>query len=279
MLDQATRLREIAEYHCERPKLNKPHIITIASGKGGVGKSTVALNIAVSLAKSGHATLLFDADENLGNIDVMAGISPLWRLGDVLRGEKDIEDTLLTPMKNLSILPGSSGDSRYIRMSLEKQKDMLRDCADLETHFDFLVIDTSAGIREETIGLAIQSHETIIVTVPQPTAIMDAYALIKMITMNDAMVPIKVAVNNARSSEEGEETADKLLQVVRHFLGRDIHVLGLIPYDANVSDAIARQNALVCEFPLSGASLSLQLMAERIAEQALVSGVRRFQSL
>ena len=163
-------------------------------------------------------------------------------------------------------------------MSLERQNDLLRDCADLDTRFDFLVIDTSAGIREETISFVIQSHEAIIVTVPQPTAIMDAYALIKMITLNDAMVQLKVVVNNTKSPDEGEETAAKLQQAVRHFLGSDVQYLGSIPYETSVADATVRQNAVVREFPLSGAALSLQLMAERIAEHALTSGVRRFQS-
>jgi flagellar biosynthesis protein FlhG len=279
MLDQATRLREIAEQHCMRPRGSKPHIVTVASGKGGVGKSTVALNLAVSLAQSGHRTLLFDADENLGSIDVMAGLSPVGRLGDVLRGERDLADVLLSPLQNLSILPGSSGDMHYVHMSIEQQKEILRDCADLETPFDFMVIDTSAGLRGETINLTIQSHEVLIVTVPQPTALMDAYALVKMITLHDTMIPLKVVVNYALSSEEGEETACTLQQAVRHFLNRDVHYLGSIPYDTSVADAIMRQSALMCEFPLSGAALSVQLMAERIAERALASGVRRFQAL
>lgn len=278
MLDQATRLREIAEQYCERPRSAKPHIITVTSGKGGVGKSTVALNLAIRLAQLGNRTLLLDADENLGNIDVMAGISPKLRLGDVLRGERDIEDVLVSPMRNFSILPGSSADVNYPPMTIEKQKELLNDIAGLEYPFDFLVIDTAAGIGQDIVSLAVQSHETIIVTHPEPTAVMDAYAMIKMITCADALIPLKLVVNSARVPAEADDTAAKLQLAVKHFLNRHVQYLGAIPYDTNVRQAIIRQNAVVAEFPTSAASLSLQWLAGKIVEQAADTRVRRFQT-
>lgn len=277
MLDQATRLREIAEQKCSRSHPTKPHVITIASGKGGVGKSTVALNLALRLADLGSNTILLDADENLGNIDVMAGISPRLRLGDVLRGEKDIEEVIVSPSKNFSILPGNSGDSGYPIMTMEKQTELLNDIADLEQRFDYLVIDTSAGIGQDIINFAVHSHETLIVTNPEPTALMDAYALIKMITLADALAPLKIIVNAARTPGEADETAAKLQMAVKHFLQKHVHYLGSIPYDTSVAKAVSRYRPVIKEYPVSGASLSIHMLAGRLVEQTANRNARRFQ--
>jgi flagellar biosynthesis protein FlhG len=279
MVDQATRLREIAEQYCERPRIAKPHVITVTSGKGGVGKSMIALNLAVRLAELANQTLLFDADENLGNIDVMAGISPKARIGDLLRGEKDLEDILISPMKNLSILPGHSGDDECPTMTIAKQKELLDDITDRERRFDYVVIDTSAGLGENVVSCAVHSHETLVVTNPEPTALMDAYAIIKMISLADAMVPVKIVMNAAHDSDAADDSAAKLQMAVKHFLKRHVQYLGSIPYDISVSKAIHHQRAVVKEFPMSRASLSLNMLAERIVEQATSTRVRRFQTV
>ncbi len=278
MLDQATRLREIAEKYCERPAAVRPHILAVTSGKGGVGKSTVALNLAFRLAEMGSRTLLFDADENLGNIDVMAGISPARRLGHVLRGECDIETALESPMQNLFILAGSSGEMGYQRMTIEKRRELVNDFEDLEQQFDHIVIDTAAGIGEDVVSCAVQSHEAIIVTQSEPTAVMDAYAVIKMISLTDSLVPLNLIVNAARTPAEADDTATKLRQVVQHFLHRQLTYIGSIPYDTNVSKAVVHQQPVVTEFPVSAAALSLRLIAERIYEQAPRMRRRRFQT-
>jgi flagellar biosynthesis protein FlhG len=278
MFDQATRLREIAERYCERPAQAKPYVITIASGKGGVGKSVIALNLGMRLAELGNATVVVDADENLGNIDVMAGISPLHRLGNVLCGEADIEDALVSVAENLHVVAGDSGNADHQSMTIDQQKQLLQDLAEMDAGFEFVVMDTAAGIGQNVIGSAVQSHETIIVTMAEPTAIMDAYALIKMISLADSLVPLKLIVNAARSAEEADDAATKLQRAVKHFLNRHVHYLGFVPYDTNVSKAIVRQLPIVKEFPHSGASLALNLLAEKIQEQKNSMRIRRFQA-
>ncbi len=278
MLDQATRLREIAEMYCERPSSARPHILTVTSGKGGVGKSTVALNLAIRFAEMGSNTLLFDADENLGNLDVMAGISPERRLGHVLRGECDIQAALESPMENLHIIAGSSGEMGYQRMTTDRRRELVNDFQDLEQRFDHIVIDTSAGIGDDVVSYAVQSHEAIVVTQSEPTAVMDAYAVIKMITLTDALVPLNLIVNAAHYPAEADGTAAKLRQIVYHFLNRQITYLGSIPYDPNASKAIVRQNPLVKEFPGTDAAVSIQVIAEKICEHAPSMLRRRFQT-
>lgn len=275
MLDQATRLREIAEQYCERPRVARPYIISVVSGKGGVGKSTIALNVAILLAESGNRILVLDADENLGNIDVMMGISPAMRLGQVLSGERDIEDVLVSPIERLSILPGNSGDTKYRAMNVERQKELLNDIAELEPRFDYLVIDTSAGIGDDIVNFALHSDETLIITNPEPTSVMDAYAVIKMISLADPLVYLKLIVNNERAKGEGEETARKLRLAVKHFLDRDIVFAGSMPFDAHVTEAAMKQSPLATEYPLSGASLALGVIAGQIVENAARVNRRR----
>lgn len=277
MRDQATRLREIAETYCERPA-TRPYTITVTSGKGGVGKSTIALNLAVCFAQLGTATALLDADDNLGALDVMAGVSPTRRLGDVLRGNADIDDALVSPMRNLFLLAGNSGESDAARLNVTNQQNVLAAFADLDTPCDYLLIDTAAGIGEDVVGFAVRSHETIVVTVPEPTAVMDAYAMIKMITRADAAAPIQIIVNGAHSAAEADDTAAKLQLAVKNFLHRHVHYLGWIARDANVSHAIRRQSPLVKEFPLTGASLALHMIAERMLAHTAGARVRRFHA-
>lgn len=277
MFDTEARLQEIAELHCTRPDSERLHIITVASGKGGVGKSTVALNVAWHLAQLGRKTLILDADENLGNIDVMTGVSPKMRLAHVLRRERDIEDVLVTLSKNLTILPGNSGDVDYPGMTIQQQRELLNDIGELDHGFEYLVIDTSAGVSEDIINFALHSHETLVVTSPEPTSLMDAYALIKMVSLTDPHVPLKIVVNCARTATEANETARKLQMVVTKFLKRQVYYLGSIPFDTNVTRAIIQQVPLVAEFPSTSASQALQWIAERIAEQKMHSGVRRIQ--
>ncbi|MER3522585.1 MAG: hypothetical protein C4326_00595 [Ignavibacteria bacterium] len=279
MLDQATRLREIAERYCSRPAGIRPHTIAVASGKGGVGKSTVALNLAVLLAANGAATLLLDADENLGNLDVMAGVAPKHRLGSVLSGERDVHDVLVPLSERLALLPADSGSTDYRQMTIEQQRTLLNEIADLEQRFAYVVIDTAAGLGTDVIGFVVRSDEAIIVITPEPTAVMDAYALIKLVTAADPMVPLRVVINNARSAGEAEETVRKLQTAVRHFLKRHVHFLGSIPADPHIGKAVVQQTPVVKAFPLCHASLSLSALTETVMEQTERTRGRRFATV
>lgn len=279
MLDQATRLREIAERHCTRPKHDGPYVMTVASGKGGVGKSTVALNIAIRFAQAGRKTVLVDADDNLGNLDVMLGLCPAMRLGSVIRGDRDLEEVMVTPMPNLAVLPGSSGDPAYPEMTLEDQTLLLNDVKDVNRNADFIVIDAAAGIGKRVLNYALHAHEVLLVTVPEPTAVMDAYALVKMLTAADEHLPVKLIVNAVHLPEEGEETALKLQKAVGHFLHRSIQYIGSIPFDRHVAQAVMRQRPVVKDFPVSAAALSIGVIAERILAHVATRGIRRYQSV
>jgi flagellar biosynthesis protein FlhG len=269
MDDQMTRMRELIAEH--RSKLNRSprmasYIITVTSGKGGVGKSTVALNMAFLLSKTGHRVLLVDGDVNLGNLDVMMGISTGHRIGEVIRGEYDIEDILVSVTDTLKLLPSNSGESKYVTMTAEKQRNLFRDLRSLEEPFDYIIIDSATGISPEIIGFALNADETVVVTSSETTAVLDAYAVIKVLLMNHYENNIGVVVNGVVYPPDADDTVKKLQIAVDHFLRRTIQYHGLIPFDQNVKRSIDQQKILAEGFPSTAATLSLQSIAQKIIE-------------
>ncbi len=278
MPDQATRMREIAHQYREAALAAKPYMLTITSGKGGVGKSTIALNLAIKLCDLGKRVLLFDADANLAGIDVMLGISPRFRLSHVLRGERDIEDVLFSPYTRLKILAGSSGEVDYPILTGSVQSQLLDDLFMMEERFDVLLVDTGAGLNPEIIGYAERADETLVVTGVEPTAVMDAYAMMKVIIAGRGDAQISLLLNNARLPGEAEEAAAKLQLAVANFLKREIQYLGSVPFDPNVAKAVKLQLPVVRAFPLSAASLSLQSLAQMLIRRSINASVRRASS-
>ena len=267
--DQATRLREIAYGRLALPTPAQPRIVTITSGKGGVGKSTLALNLSIAMCMRGEKVVLVDADANLGSLDLMLGIAPEVRLGHVLRGDRDIEDAMVSPLAGLRLLPGSSGDIEYPAGDHEARRSLLADLRQLEDRPGLIIIDTAAGLTPEIISFAGEADETIVVTSPEPTAVIDAYAMIKVIHTAIPDMPVSVVMNAVRVLSEADDAVGKLAVAVNRFLGFSFSYRGAVPFDQNVARAIARQRPVLQEFPASGASLSLNAMAEQLFGRSL----------
>lgn len=265
--DQAARLREIARKGPGNgPDTIPPVILTVTSGKGGVGKSTVALNLAITMCDFGKNVFLFDADANLANLDVMLGISPDNRLGNVLRGELSIAQAVTFPYNRLTFLAGSSGDARYPHIDGSIQEYILDQITISNEQLDYIVLDTSAGLNKEIVNYSLYSDESIIVTTPEPTSVMDAYAMIKIISMAKPEHRFKMIINSAKSQKEADETAEKLHMVVSHFLNIQTDYIGTIPYDELVVKAISRQDILVKKYPRTRASISIREIARKIID-------------
>lgn len=265
--DQAARLREIARKGSGNGSdTTPPVILTVTSGKGGVGKSTVALNLAITMCDFGKNVFLFDADANLANLDVMLGISPDNRLGNVLRGELPIAQAVTSPYNRLTFLAGSSGDVKYPHIDGSIQEYILEQITISNEQLDYIVLDTSAGLNKEVVNYSLFSDESIIVTSPEPTSVMDAYAMIKIISMAKPNHRFKMIINSAKSQKEADETADKLQMVVSHFLNIQTDYIGTIPYDDLVVKAISRQDILVKKYPRARASISIRKIARKIID-------------
>jgi flagellar biosynthesis protein FlhG len=264
MPDQAERMRQIAELY-RRPA--RPHVMTVTSGKGGAGKSTVALNLAITFCDMGKRVILLDADANLGGLDVMLKLSPRFRLADVLREDVDLEDALMTPREGLRVLAGNSGEIDYPLLTPGVQERLIDEIIGLRERYDVLMIDTAAGLTPEIIQFAQPADETLIVTTTEPTAILDAYAMMKVLWSARGDATVNLIVNAVREPAEADETVNRLRLAVDHFLGRSFGYPGFVPFDACVHKAIVEQEPVITRFPRSAAALSIKAIGRAMAAE------------
>jgi len=266
MKDQADRLREIIDnlkrnqiinnnnYVNSRKKTNSARIITITSGKGGVGKTNVAVNMSIALSNIGYKVALIDADLGLANIDVILGVSPKYSLADILHYDIDIMETLSEGPGGIKFISGGSGVEELVKLNKEQLEKFISNIEILDNYFDIILIDTGAGLSDNVLSFVMASAEVIIVTTPDPTAITDAYALIKIISSRDRNKDVKIIVNRAESIKEANDVLDKLAFVSNRFLGMKILPLGLVLYDESVVKAVKLQQPFLISNPNSHAS-------------------------
>lgn len=276
MNDQAEALRQLVHTR-ELPKTAATRIVTVTSGKGGVGKSNFSLNFAMALQKRGYSVLLFDADIGMANIDVLLGTPAQYSLIHLLKREKTIWDIIQTAPGGLRFIAGGSGFQELVRLSEEELDYFAEQIGLLNGHADFLLFDTGAGLSKETLRFITAAEETIVVTTPEPTSITDAYALIKMVKTMGHDVAFRLVVNRVGDDREGKQTADNIQQVAAKYLGLELPVLGYIPDDSNVSKAVKRQTPLTTAYPDSAATRGIDRIAsrfllERTAERRSITG-------
>lgn len=246
--------------------------IAVTSGKGGVGKTSVVVNLAVALARMRNRVGILDADFGLGNVDVLLGLAPECHLGHLLSGEKDIEDIVVSGPQGVKILPASSG-LRELTALTERQWLRLADglerlCRDL----DFLLIDTAAGVSDNVVELLLSAQRVLVVTSLEPSAMVDAYAMIKVLTTNEASKEIAVLVNGARDGDEAEMVFRQLEVATSRFLQRELRYFGFVPFDPAVREAVLVQRPIVDHRPQSPASRCFRMLASKIAGLAPVGG-------
>ncbi len=269
--DQASRLREIVLQKIHRPSPQPSRMIAVGSGKGGVGKSTISLNLAVALSTTGKKVLLVDSDHNLGNIATLCGIVPTKTLGDVLRGEYDLTEVLINLFERLDFVAGSSGETDYPLVTEKEIQHVVGLLTNIDRHYDFIILDLAAGISPSIISLAIAANETLVITTDEPTAVMDAYAFIKSIVLLKPHQPINVIVNNVPTIKSADETFKKLRLAVHTFLHRTVDYYGGIPTDKRMQQAIYSQKPLLSIAPHSAAALSIRSCMQRILQHQPVN--------
>jgi flagellar biosynthesis protein FlhG len=240
-------------------------VIAIASGKGGVGKTNVAVNLSVALARLGHRVGLFDADFGLGNVDVLLGLTPEYHLGHLLAGEASLEQLLLSGPAGVQIVPASSGLRSLTALSAA-QRAILGSAFDrLCASLDFLLIDTASGISDNVVDAMLLAGRVVIVTSVEPAAIVDAYATVKVLTAAAPAMEIGIVVNNVRSGEDASLAYRQLDVAANRFLARSLKYYGFIAEDRAVRDAVLIQRSIVDHLPQAEASRCFRILAARIA--------------
>ena len=248
----------------------KPQARTIAvtSGKGGVGKSNIALNLAISLAKFGHSVCLLDANLGLGNIDLLCGLNGYWNLAHVISGARTLREIMLEGPAGIHILPGASGLQDVADCSTVAQREILTQLEEIERTHDYLIIDTGTGIHKSVRQFVCSADIILVVTTPEPTSIADAYATLKALTSTpDLMVPM-VIVNQADSPEQAREIISRLQQTARSFLHASIASAGFIPRDAHVTQAVIRRTPFTMEDSRCPAARAIEQLARRMINQS-----------
>jgi flagellar biosynthesis protein FlhG len=239
--------------------------IAVTSGKGGVGKTNVAINLAVALARLRHRVAILDADFGLGNVDVLLGLAPSLHIGHVLAGEKQLSDILVAGPRGVQVIPASSGMPQLTALT-GGQWDLIGDAIDeIAEDFDYLIIDTGAGISGNVIDAIRIASRALVVTSLEPTAVVDAYAVIKLLSTTDPSQEIGLVVNNARDASEAQLVFAQLEVAASRFLNRRLTYFGFIAHDPSVRDAVLVQRPIVDHLPQSPASRCFRILASRLS--------------
>ncbi len=239
-------------------------IIAVTSGKGGVGKSNFVANTAIALAQRGERVIILDADFGLANIDVLYGMSPTWNLGHVLRGEKKFLEVVVKGPQGVMIIPATSGVQEMAELSSYQREELLGQLNLLSEYADYLFIDTASGITQNVTDLLSLADEIVVVTTPEPTALVDAYAIIKLVNTESELKPISVVVNQVEYPNDAGLVVDELNQITGKFLKRKITLLGGIEKDTHLVQAVQAQQSLLEYAPNSPAAKSFRVVADRI---------------
>jgi flagellar biosynthesis protein FlhG len=242
-------------------------VFSITSGKGGVGKTAVVANLAVLLARMGKRVLILDADLGLANIDVVFGLAPGHNLNHFFSGEQGLEAILTDGPEGIKIIPAGSGVQRFTRLDSEQKMRLLEALDTMNSDFDFVLIDTEAGISENVTYFNTAAQEILVVTTPDPTAITDAYALMKLLSNQYHEKHFNLIVNFIKNEDEALDVYRKLTMVANRYLDISIDYIGSIPRDKLMVDAIRKQQVLVQLFPESKTAVAFEALARTIVQE------------
>lgn len=262
-MDQATRLRNLIKNQEEQKKTTAT-VITVTSGKGGVGKSNTSVNLAIQMQNLGKRVIILDADFGLANVEVMFGIRPAFSLADLIFKNKQLKDIIAEGPRGIGVISGGSGIQEMANLTKYQIENLTSKLYELDQLADIIIIDTGAGISDAVMEFVINSSEVVLVATPEPTSITDAYALLKAIdrrTDFDKNRMVHMLTNRVDSDREGKELFSKLNSVVTHFLEVKIHYIGSIPQDSNVSKAVMRQIPFSIAYPNSPATKAVAEIA------------------
>ena len=279
MHDQAERLRELVNGRIKKkgpvessestiPRSHRPaghgRIIAVTSGKGGVGKTNLAVNLALSLATLGQRVILIDTDLGLANIDLVLGLTPEYHLGHFFAGERSLREIAIEGPYGVKVIAGGSGLQELANLSERQMERCLEHLVELEEEADFILFDTGAGISHKVVQFLVAADEVLVVTTSEPTAIADAYGVIKVLSKENPQAQVYLVVNMVRLESEGKQVLERLQMVAEKFLDFPVEPLGMVFYDALVPKAIKKQEPFFMTHPQATASQNILGLAKKL---------------
>lgn len=265
MTDQARGLRELMK---EQRQSKQPlRVIGVASGKGGVGKTNVASNLAALVARAGHRVLIIDGDLGLANVEIVYGLKPRFHLGHILSGEAEVKDVLVEGPHGVKLLPAGNGVQSLSRLDESQQLRLITALDALDDAFDFVFLDAGAGIGDNVLFFIGAAQEALLVVSPEPTSLTDAYATVKVLCQSAGVRHFDVVVNQAPTEAIARDIFDRLLAVASRFLEARMRFLGWVPRDENVHRAVMAQRPLIDAFPTSPATRALNAVVDNLLHE------------
>ena len=252
-----------------------PRVMAVTSGKGGVGKSNIVVNLGLALARLGERVLLIDADLGLANLDILLGMSPQYTINDVLSLQKSLDQVIIEGPGGLKVLPACSGVPELAELDQFQKAFLLNELDYYTAEIDVVLIDTGAGISRNVLFFNLAAQERLLVTNNQPTALTDTYALMKIMVTRHNQKRFNLLVNGVSRAREGEAVHRTLVRVAEHFLGRDVSIeyWGFIPFDQAVPQAVLRQQPVLALYPEAPASQSFTRIARQWRESPPPEGI------
>ncbi len=266
MTDQAQNLREFVKRNRK-----KARVLAVTSGKGGAGKTSTSVNLGIALAESSRRVIVLDADLGLANVEVLLGLNSLFNLQHVIEGEKTISEILVEGPGGIKIVPGSSGLSRMADLGPAARQSLLEGLEELQRSSDFIIIDTMAGIGQNAVSFAAAADEVLLLTTPEPSSVVDAYAMIKAVNAQRGDAVIKLVINMVSSRQQALAVANNLVRVTQQYLGCHLACLGYIIRDPRVMQGVMQSRPFLLEFPNAPASACMRELASQVIHQQVKS--------
>jgi flagellar biosynthesis protein FlhG len=284
MTDQAQQLRDLMKGREDQDESRgeerqRTRIIAVTSGKGGVGKTNMSVNIAIAYAQLGKKVIVMDADLGLANVNVALGIIPKYNLYHVIRKQKKLEEIILDTQYGIQFVAGASGFSKIANLTDEERENFILELASLSSA-DVIIIDTSAGVSANVLSFVAAADDAIIVTTPEPTAITDAYGIIKIIAteIDSLNLGLKLIVNRVKSVTEGKKVAERVINIAGQFLNLKVDYLGYVYDDPSVPQSVLKQRPFITNEPNGKAAICVKHIVSRLekVEYKEGGGVSRF---
>lgn len=255
--DQAAGIRRMRQ-------MKPVRVVAVTSGKGGVGKTNISVNIGVALAQVGRRVAILDADMGLANVNILLGMFPEFNLSHVLSGEKTLREIMMTGPAGVKVIPASSGIQRMSELSAVEQAGLIHAFSEIDNDLDVLIVDTAAGISNSVVNFARACQEIMVVVCDEPTSLADAYAYIKLMNRDYGLNSFHIITNMVQSAEQGQALFNKLSKVTDRYLDVALQFVGAVPQDEYLKKSVQKQMPVVVAFPQSKAALAMKNLARKI---------------